>query len=156
MRLLIISLALVLLGSPIAAAEPPGRVPEAWLGTWVLNVGRSIYPSAQPYNRASFRIERTGDGFRVIYDMVHPRGGTTHMEWTGRMDGRDYPLQGVDQALTYAYTSAADGSGEIVVKIDGREAARSRVTVEDGGRTMVTRTTAAGGVTSATVYEKRP
>ena len=155
MRPLIISLALVLFGSPASAVDPQAGAPQAWLGSWVLNVSRSAYASAAPYKRAFYRIEQTSDGFRVIYDMVHPRGGTTHLEWTGRMDGRDYPLQGVDQAMTYAYTAAGSDGAEIVVKIDGRVAARSRVTIEDSGRTMVTRTTA-GGVTSATVYERQP
>jgi len=147
MRPLIISLALVALTGSAAA----GQVPDSWLGSWTLNVGKSTYTSAPaPYRRATYRIERLGEGFRVIYDMVHPRGGTTHLEWTGRMDGRDYPLQGVDQAITYAYTPAGDGSCDVRVTIDGRVAARSRVTVSADGDTMITRT--AGTIT---VYEKR-
>jgi len=146
MRPLIISLALVVLpGSAVAA-----QIPDSWLGSWTLNVARSIYAGPAPYRRASYRIERLGDGFRVIYDMVHPRGGTTHLEWSGRMDGRDYPLQGVDQAITYAYTPAGEGACDVVVRIDGRVAARSRVTVSADGGTMITRT--AG---STTVYEKQ-
>ena len=148
MRVPIISLALVLL----AAARASAQVPDAWLGTWALSVARSTYvPGPPPYKRAAYRIDRLGDGFRVVYDMVHPRGGTTHLEWTGRMDGRDYALQGVDAAITYAYTPIGDGSCEIVVKIDGRLAARSRVTVSADGRTMTTTTGA-----STTVYEKQP
>jgi hypothetical protein len=133
------------------------RVPDAWLGTWVLNVARSTYAVAPPYKRAVYRIEPEGDGFRVVYDMVHPRGGTTHLEWTGRMDGRDYPLQGVDQAITYAYTATGGDAADIVVKIDGRVAARSHVTLADGGRSMITATTAGAGgpAISTTVYEKR-
>jgi hypothetical protein len=124
----------------------------------VLNVQRSDYGSAPaPYKRATYRIEAADDGMRVVYDMVHPRGGTTHLEWTGRVNGRDYALQGVDQAITYAYTPLADGAHEIVVKIDGRVAARSRVSVSPDGRTMITRTTTAGRQPndSTTVYEKR-
>ena len=128
-----------------AAAAGPD-VPEGWIGSWTLNVARSTYASREaPYKRATYRIERAGDGFRVIYDMVHPRGGTTHLEWSGRMDGRDYPLQGVDQAMTYAYTPGGPDVWEIVVKIDGRVAARSRVSVSADGRTMTT--TTAGKVT---------
>jgi hypothetical protein len=150
MRSSILSLAFVLL----TAVHPSAEVPDAWLGSWTLNVERSTYvPGPPPYKRATYRIERLDDGFHVVYDMVHPRGGTTHLEWTGRMDGRDYALQGVDQAITYAYTAMATGSGawEIVVKVDGRVAARSRVTVSADGRTMITTTGA-----STTVYEKQP
>jgi hypothetical protein len=161
MRPLIISLALLLLAAPRAGADGPGGgVPEAWLGRWVLNLSRSTYASSEaPYKRATYRIERTADGFRVLYDMVHPRGGTTHLEWTGRMDGRDYALQGVDQAITYAYTPSGADAGDVVVKVDGRVAARSRITVSPDGRAMATRTTAAGPdgrpAISTTVYEKQ-
>lgn len=145
-RAFIVSLALVAL----AASGATAQVPDDWVGTWALNIARSTYsPGPAPYKRATYRIERLADSFRVIYDMVHPRGGTTHLEWTGRMDGRDYALQGVDQAITYAYVPASDGTCEIVVKIDGRVAARSRVTLSPDGRTMSTQT---GGTT--TVYEK--
>ena len=161
MRTLIISVTLVVLtaGGPTVAAGD-AAVPAAWLGTWALNVDRSDYGSAQPpYKRATFRIELAGDGIRVVYDMVHPRGGTTHLEWTGLVDGRDYALQGVDQAITYAYSARGDGAHEIVVKIDGRVAARSRVVVSPDGRTMTTRTTTAGSggqsTVSTTVYEKQ-
>jgi hypothetical protein len=151
MRSLIISLPLAVLVASQTAAAGPDTVPDAWFGSWALNVARSTYASGDaPYKRAAYRIERAGDGFRVIYDMVHPRGGTTHLEWAGRMDGRDYPLQGVDQAITYAYTPAGRDAWDIVVKIDGRVAARSRVTLSVDGRTMTT--TTAGNVT---IYEKQ-
>jgi hypothetical protein len=153
MRPIIISLACVLLTAPAHA----DAVPEAWLGVWRLNVARSTYASEPPYRRATYRIERAGDGFMVVYDMVHPRGGTTHLEWAGRMDGRDYPLQGVDDAVTYAYTPDGRGGADIVVKIGGRVAARSRVTLSPDGRSMTTRTTGARGAASTvTVYEKQP
>lgn len=161
MRTLIISVTFAVLtaAGPTAAAGD-AAVPAAWLGTWALNVDRSDYGSAPaPYKRATYRIELAGDGFRVVYDMVHPRGGTTHLEWTGRVDGRDYALQGVDQPITYAYSIRDDGAHEIVVKIDGRVAARSRVSVSPDGRTMTTRTTTAGpgrqSTVSTTVYEKQ-
>ena len=160
MRALIISLAFAVLtagGADLAAEE--AAVPAGWLGTWTLNVGRSDYGSTPaPYKRAIYRIEPAGDGIRVVYDMVHPRGGTTHLEWTGGVDGRDYPLQGVDQAITYAYTALGDGAHEIVVKVDGRVAARSRVSLSPDRRTMTTRTTTAGRqpAVTTTVYEKQP
>jgi hypothetical protein len=71
--------------------------------------------------------------------MVRRRGGITHVEWSGRFDGRDYPVQGVDYVLTNAYRQLSDRSYEIVVRVDGREAAvatavvsadRSRLTVD--------------------------
>ena len=71
--------------------------------------------------------------------MVRRRGGITHMEWSGRFDGRDYPVQGVDYVLTNAYKQISDRGYQIIVRVDGREAAiasavvsadRSRMTVD--------------------------
>ena len=70
--------------------------------------------------------------------MVRRRGGVTHMEWSGRFDGRDYPVQGVDYVLTNAYTQISDRSYQIVVRVDGREAAvASAVVSADGSRMTV-------------------
>ena len=140
-----------------AVASP---VPLAWFGTWRLNVAKSTYdPGPPPYKRATYAIEPWRDGLKVTYDMVHPRGGVTHLEWTGLVDGRDYPVQGIDEVLTYAYRPAADGSYDVTVKFDGRITAISRITLSADGRTMITTTKGKGArgqeVVTRTVYEKQ-
>ena len=52
--------------------------------------------------------------------MVGVRGGRTHIEWTGALDGQDYALQGVDYVLTNAYRLIDERRYEIAVKVDGR------------------------------------
>ena len=95
----------------------------------------------------------------VIYEMVHPRGGVTHLEWTGKLDGRDYQLQGIDAFVTYAYNQVSPGVYETIVKMGGRVAAKSTITLSSDGKTMTTTTKgvdAAGrAVTTITVYEKQ-
>jgi hypothetical protein len=68
--------------------------------------------------------------------MVRRRGGVTHMEWSGRFDGRDYPVQGVDYVLTNAYRRISDRSYEIVVRADGREVAVATAVVSADGSTL--------------------
>jgi hypothetical protein len=72
----------------------------------------------------------------VVYDLVRRRGGITHMEWNGRFDGQDYPVQGVDYVLTNAYRKVSDRSYEIVVRVDGREAAVATAVVSGDGMRM--------------------
>jgi hypothetical protein len=150
-------LALIVACLPAAGSA---QVPVAWVGTWTLNVAKSTYdPGPPPYRRATYTIEPWDDGLKVTYEMVHPRGGLTHLEWTGRLDGRDYRVQGLDEVVTYAYRPLADGSYEVAVKFDGRMTAVSRVTLSDDGRTMTTTTTGKGArgqqVITRTVYEKQ-
>jgi hypothetical protein len=96
---------------------------------------------------------------KVTYDMVGVRGGITHLEWTGRLDGHDYPLQGVDDVLTNSYTRIDDRTYDIVLKADGVKAATARVSISPDGRTLTTVTTSrnAGGrsVSTTTVYERQ-
>ena len=119
-----------------------------WLGTWKLSK-----PDAR-YKRVITRIEPWEDGIRVTYDMVGTRGGVTHMEWTGKFDGKDYPVEGVDYVLTNAYKLINDHSYEIVIKVDGSVAATARVEVSPDGRTLTTVTSQKSG-TSTTIYDKQ-
>ena len=141
------------------AQTPASAVPTVWFGTWTVNIAKSTYTGAPGYKRATYVIEPSDDGLKVIYEMVLPRGGITHLEWIGRLDGKDYQVQGIDEFLTYAYTPRADGSYGIVAKVDDRVAASSEVRFSGDGRRMITTTTATGRqgqrITTSTVYEKQ-
>lgn len=147
---------LALVALPATSAAQP---PSSWFGTWSLNVARSTYdPGPPPYKRATYTIEPWGgDGMKVVYEMVHPRGGVTHLEWMGKLDGKDYPLQGIDAFVTYAYTQISPGVYETIVKMAGRIAAKSTVTLSPDRKTMTTTTrgvdSAGRAVTTITVYE---
>ena len=156
----VVALIIVAMSSSVfAQTSPASHVPPVWFGTWEVNLARSTYTGTPGYKRASYVIGPADDGLKVIYEMVLPRGGVTHLEWTGRLDGQDYPVQGIDEVLTYAYTPRDDGSYAIVAKIDGRVAASSEVRFSADGRTMITTTIAAGPqgqkIRTSTVYEKR-
>jgi hypothetical protein len=143
-----------------AHTQPPAEIHPEWLGLWRLNLERSTYrPGPAPYRRATYRIEPHGGGVRVVYDMVRPRGGVTHLEWTGRFDGRDYPVQGVEEFVTYAYRRIDDRTYDVVTKVDGRAAATSRAVLSADGRSITTTTAGRDSrgvdVTTITVYEKQ-
>jgi len=136
-----------------------GQAPSLF-GTWKLNLAKSSYGSVSPpYKRSTCRIEPLDDGLKVTYDMVGVRGGVTHIEWTGRLDGKDYPMEGVDDVLTNAYTKIDDRTYDIVVKADGSRAATARITIAPDGRSLMTVTTSrdAQGRTrnTTTVYERQ-
>jgi len=142
---------------PAVAQVPP---PEPWLGTWKLRLPNSDTNAGAPrYKRVTSRIEPWEGGLKVTYEMVGIRGGVTHMEWTGKFDGKDYPLQGVDAVTTHAYRRIDDRSYEIVIKNDGVLQSTARVVVPGDGKTLqvVTEGRNAGGqiVKSTAVYERQ-
>jgi hypothetical protein len=152
-------LVFVLLVTPNVASGQDELLDPGWFGLWRLNLDRSTYrPGPAPYRRATYRIEPHAEGIRVVYDMVRPRGGVTHLEWTGRFDGRDYPVQGVEEVVTYAYRRIDAKSYDVVTKLDGRPAATSRAVLSADGRSITTTTAGRDSrgvdVTTITVYER--
>jgi hypothetical protein len=141
-----------------AALVQPGvsnRATQAiWLGTWRLDVAKSTYhPGPPPFKRATRTIERAGDWIKITDEMVRNRGGITHLEWTGRFDGLDYPVQGVEIVLTNAYRRIDDLTCELIQKIDDEVVATARMTISPDGKTVTT--VNSGRTASATtIYEK--
>jgi hypothetical protein len=111
-----------------------------WFGTWQQVPPATKWFNPWPYQKVTLRIEPTDDGLRVVYDMVRRRGGITHMEWAGRFDGRDYPVQGVDYVLTNAYRQLSNRSYEIIIRVDSRDAAVATAVVSADGQTMTVAT----------------
>ena len=156
-RILVVLLIAGVLGPGLTAMP---QEPAPWFGAWTLNAANSTArPGPVEYKRTRLRIEPWRDGIRVAYDMVGTRGGRTHIEWIGAFDGQDYPVQGLDYVVTNAYRQIDDRTYRIVVKVDGRIAATTNVTVTSDGRTLTAVTTEqdAGGetLTTTAVYDRR-
>jgi hypothetical protein len=153
----------VLAAGLLAAFVPDARAQVArapWFGTWQLIPPESTSRfDSPPYKKVTSRIEPWEDGLKVTYDMVRTRGGIAHMEWTGRFDGKDYPVQGVDYVLTNAYRLINERSYEIVIKRDGQVAATAIAVVSADGATLTVTTAEKDqdgkGVTTAAVYRKQ-
>jgi hypothetical protein len=139
----------------ILLALSAGQAPQApWIGTWKLDPVRST-AAPDRYKRVITRIEPSGDGLKVTYEMVGTRGGVSHLEWAGKLDGKDYPVEGIDSVLTNAYTLLGDRSYRIVVKVEGVIAETAIVEVSADGKTLTSTTTRKGGVTTLSVYQKQ-
>jgi hypothetical protein len=105
-------------------------------GTWRLNLAESTFAADPIYSRVTCKIEPWKDGLKVTYDMVGTRGGVTHWEWTGKLDAKDYALQGVEAVVTNAYTRIDDSTYTVVVKEDGRPTTTNRITISPDRKIM--------------------
>ena len=140
---------LALSGTPAAQADPN------WFGTWTLNLARSTYsPGPPPFRRATRKIEPAGDGIKITDDQVRQRGGITHLEWTGTLDGRDYAVQGVELVLTNAYRRLDDRTYELIQKIDGEVVSKGRFLIAPDGGTL-TMVIASGTASTTAVYDRQ-
>lgn len=128
------------------------------MGTWKLNEAKSKFPAGAPKNHTVV-YEAAGDSTKVTVDGVDGQGKATHNEWTGKFDGKDYPLVGDPAADTRAYKMVSANKMELTNKKDGKVTASGTIVVSADGKSRtvtVTATDAKGKKMSSTaVYDKQ-
>ena len=82
-----LTLVMLFVGLTICSAQNPN------LGTWKLNEAKSKLPAGSPKN-LTVKYEAAGDSIKATIDGVDGQGKPTHNEWTGKFDGKDYPVTG--------------------------------------------------------------
>jgi len=140
---------------PLAAQDR-----EALIGTWRLDFAESKFAFVPPpYVRVTCKIDAWQDGLKVTYDMVGERGGVTHWEWTGKLDGKDYALQGIEEVVTNAYSRVGDGAYEVVAKMDGRITSTTSIAISTDRKVMTVTSTVSDArghrVVNTAIYKKR-
>jgi hypothetical protein len=128
------------------------------MGTWKLNEAKSKFaPGAPKVNTSVY--EAAGDSIKVTVDATGSDGKPTHSEWTGKFDGKDYPVTGDSTSDARSYKKIDDHTLELAVKKDGKVTISGRIVVSADGksRTVTVHTTDAKGkkVTSTAVYDKQ-
>src|ERR1700722_16204819 len=128
------------------------------MGTWKLNEGKSKLVAGTTKNNTVV-YEAAGDSVKVTIDGVDGSGKPTHNEWTGKFDGKDYPLTGDPTADTRTYKKINDNTAELTNKKDGKVVLSGRIVVSADGktRTVTASGTDANGkkIKSTTVYDKQ-
>ncbi len=62
-------------------------------GTWKLNEAKSHLGAGAPKN-STVIYEPAGDSVKITIEGTDAGGNPTHSEWTGKFDGKDYPVAG--------------------------------------------------------------
>lgn len=151
MRNVALTILTVLAGLALSFASP-------MMGTWKLNEEKSKIPAGATKNNTVV-YEVSGDSIKCTIDGTDAQGKPTHVEWTGKFDGKDYPLTGDATADMRAYKKVNDRTYEGVTKKDGKVLGTSRIVVAADGksRTVTTEATNAEGKKTKTVavYDKQ-
>ncbi len=131
---------------------------DASMGTWKLNEAKSKFPAGATKNHTVV-YEASGDQVKVTVDGTDANGKSTHNEWTGKFDGKDYPVTGDPNVDTRAYQKVNDRTLAMTVKKAGTITMTGRIEVAPEGksRTVMTRGTDAKGkkVSTTAVYGKQ-
>ena len=131
---------------------------DATMGTWKLNDAKSQMTAGMPKN-SMVKYEAAGDSIKVTVDGTGADGQPSHNEWTGKFDGKDYPVTGDPTSDTRSYTKVDDNTLELTAKKDGKVTLTGRISVAPDGKTrtiVVSGTDAQGNKFSNTgVYDKQ-
>ncbi|MEY2526889.1 MAG: hypothetical protein QOE73_1660 [Verrucomicrobiota bacterium] len=128
------------------------------LGTWKLNEAKSKLGAGVPKN-LTVVYEADGDNVKGTIDGVDGMGKPTHNEWTGKFDGKDYPVTGDPTSDTRAIKQIDAHNYELTVKKGGKVTMSGKATISADGKTRtvkVSGTNAAGKkVEGTSVYDKQ-
>ena len=146
-----LTISLVFVAATMAFADSPH------MGTWKLNEAKSKLAGKARNNTVVYAAE--GDQIKVTVDGVDENGSPSHNEWTGKFDGKPYPVTGDTSADTRTYTEVDTRTLVFKNEKNGKVTVEGRVVISQDGksRTVTTTATDAQGkkVTNVAVYDKQ-
>jgi len=135
-----------------------GFAADPQMGTWKLNESKSNIAAGMPKNHTVV-YEAAGDSVKITVDGTDKDGKTTHNEWTGKFDGKDYPVTGDPTSDMRSYKQVDAHKLKFAVKQNGKVTTNGRVVVSADGksRTVTVNGTDAEGkkFKSVAVYDKQ-
>lgn len=151
-KVILFTLAAFFVSATAALAQSPH------MGTWKLNEAKSKFsPGATKNNTVVY--EAAGDSIKVTVDGVDSAGTAVHSEWTGKFDGKPYPVTGDATSDTRSYRRINNHTLALTGKKAGKITLTGRITVTANGRTRTVTTSATDSkgkrVTTRAVYDKQ-
>jgi hypothetical protein len=127
------------------------------LGTWKLNESKSKF--GEGAGKTTMVVwAKAGHQDKCTVDGVGADGKKVHTVWTGKLDGKDYPITGDAQSDTRSFTLSGDNKIDMISKKDGKVVGDGTIVVAADGktRTVTSTITNAKGekVTSTQFYDK--
>jgi hypothetical protein len=140
-----------LAGAVCLAADPQ-------MGTWNLNESKSKITPGTLKNTKVVYSSMFGQ-LKVKSDGIDAAGKPIHIEWSGKLDGKDYPVTGDPNSDTRSYTRVNERTLTTTNKKNGKVRVTGQVVVSADGKT---RTVTISGTTpkgkkfkNVAVYEKQ-
>jgi len=141
----------------VTVAVAQGFQTDPNMGTWKLNEAKSKFGGKARNHTVVY--EAAGDQTKVTVDGVDENGGAVHNEWTGKFDGKDYPVTGDASSDTRSYRMINKNTLALTGKKGGKVTLTGRIVVSRDGKTRTVTTTATNAqgkrVTNVAVYDKQ-
>ena len=103
-------------------------------GSWKLNEAKSKIPAGTPKN-LTVVYTADGDNMKAVVEGVDGAGKPTHNEWTGKFDGKDYPVTGDAQSDTRSLKKISDHKYQLTGKKGDKVVTTGTVSISADGKT---------------------
>jgi len=127
------------------------------MGTWKLNETKSKFAGKARNHTVVY--EAAGDQTKVTVDGVDENGAAVHNEWTGKFDGKSYPVTGDATSDARSYTVVNKNTLRIIGTKGGKMTLNGTIMVSADGKTRTVRTSATNAqgkkVRNTAVYDKQ-
>ena len=133
-RVILLTLAALFVGVTVCLADNPH------MGTWKLNEAKSKFSPGATKNHTVV-YEAAGDSVKVTVDGVDGEGKPSHNEWTGKFDGKFYPVTGDPTSDMRSYRKINNHTMALTGKKGGKVTLTGRIVVSANGRTRTVTTT---------------
>jgi len=151
-RMAALAVAFCFLGAVVCLAQNPN------MGSWTLNEAKSKIGAGAPKN-TTVVYEAAGNDIKVTVDGTDSAGNATHSEWTGKFDGKEYPLTGSSTADSRSYKRVSSHTLTFVEMKSGKVVDTGRIVVSADGKTRTLTLDERGAkgkkIHSVMVYDKQ-
>lgn len=128
----------------IAAGAYCFAAPSPMMGNWKFNAGKSKITPGTGNNNMVVYSDAGGGKVKVTTDGVDGHHKPTHSEWTGKFDGKDYPVTGDANSDMRWYKKVDDRTMDFGQKKAGKSIMTGRISVAADGKS---RTVTTSGMT---------
>jgi hypothetical protein len=151
-RTILLTLLLCFVGAAVCFADDPQ------MGTWKLNEAKSKIAAGAP-KLTTVVYEAAGDSVKITVDGTDADGKPLHTEWTGKFDGKDYPVTGDPSADMRSYKKVNPHTLAITNKKGDKVTITGRSVVSADGKTRTATLTGSDSkgkkYTSTIVFDKQ-
>ena len=151
-RTILLTLLLCFVGAAVCFAD------DLQMGTWKLNEAKSKIGAGSP-KLTTVVYEAAGDSVKVTVDGTDGDGKPLHSEWTGKYDGKDYPVTGDPSTDTRSYKKVNDHTLAFTNKKGDKVTISGHGVVSTDGKTRTVTLTGTDSkgkkYTSTAVYDKQ-
>jgi hypothetical protein len=151
-RMIAVCLVLCFAGAVFCLAQ------DAALGSWKLDEAKSKFSPGAPKS-TMVTYEGAGDSIKVTIEGTSFDGKPTHTEWTGKFDGKDYPVTGDPNQTARSYTKVNAHTMKFKVMSGDKVALSGTIAIAADGKS---RTVTASGMSASgkklsytAVYDKQ-